>query len=211
MSCCVLYTLNLPVGVILFGSVITFFTFRVASSYTTMADWSVLPPHREIQTSLPSAEYSGWTARFTALVAGRPESLATFSTAFGLDRSAISQTTTDSAVSLSGFCGASAQKCLDFGWVLTNRLPGTCFISWTTFQLYSLSLACSFLSDGVEIRVTTSAPRWPVAQTGPNLGCTKLAPRPGCGILATSTSAASLPVLVSTAAILLEALAATRK
>src|SRR3990167_5609202 len=140
MSCCVLYTLNLPVGVIIFGSVITFFTFKVASSYTTMADWSVLPPHREIQTSLPSAEYSGCTARFTALVSGRPESLATFRTALG------------------------------FGWVLTNRLPGTCLISCTTFQLYCLNCLCLASSEGVEISVTTSAPRWPVAQTGPNLG-----------------------------------------
>src|SRR5574343_726686 len=176
-----------------------------------MADWSVLPPHREIQTSLPSAEYSGWTARLTALVGGRPEALATFRMAFGLDRSAISQTETDSAVSLSGFCGESAHRFLDFGWVLTNRLPGTCLISWTTFQLYSLYLAFFLSSEAVEIRVTTSAPRWPVAQTGPNFGWTKLAPRPGCGILATSISAASLPSLVSTAAILLEALAATRK
>src|SRR5574343_1741632 len=129
MSCCVLYTLNLPVVVIILGSVITFFTFKVASSYTTMADWSVLPPHREIQTSLPSAEYSGCTARLVALVGGRPESLATFRMALGLDRSAISQTATDSAKSLSEFCGESAQKCLEMGWVLTNRLPGTCFIS----------------------------------------------------------------------------------
>src|SRR3990167_859103 len=170
MSCCVLYTLNLPVGVIIFGSVITFFTFKVASSYTTMADWSVVPPHREIQTSLPSAEYSGCTARFTALVSGRPESLATFRTALGLDRSAMSHTATDSARSLSGFWGASAQKCLDFGWVLTNRLPGTCLISCTTFQLYCLNCLCLASSEGVEISVTTSAPRWPVAQTGPNLG-----------------------------------------
>src|SRR5574343_1184759 len=97
MSCCVLKTLNLPVGVIIFGSVITFFSLRVASSYTTMADWSVLPPHREIQTSLPSAEYSGCTARLVALVGGKPESLATFRMAMGLDRSAMSHTETDSA------------------------------------------------------------------------------------------------------------------
>src|SRR5574343_1442235 len=115
MSCCVLYTLNLPVVVIILGSVITFFTFKVASSYTTMADWSVLPPHSEIQTSLPSAEYSGCTARLTALVGGKPESLATFSTALGLDRSAMSQTATDSARSLSGFCGESAHRFLEFG------------------------------------------------------------------------------------------------
>src|SRR6185369_4442126 len=176
-----------------------------------MADWSVLPPHSEIQTSLPSALYSGCTARRVALVTGRPESLATLMTLVGLERSDMFQTETDSASSLSGFCGESAHRCVDFGWVLTNRLPGTCLTSWTTFQLYSLNLASDFFSEGVEIRVRTSAPRWPVVHTGPNFGCVKLAPRPGCGILAVSTSAASLPVLVSTAAILLEALAATRK
>src|SRR5690606_15805095 len=108
--------------------------------------------------------------------------------------------------------GASAQKCLDFGCVLTNRLPAPgIFSSCTTFQLCCLNLACSDLSDAVEIRDTTSSPRWPVAQTGPNCLCTKLAPRPGWGILAVSTRAASLPVLVSTAATLFEALAATMK
>src|SRR5512145_2147257 len=124
-----------------------------------MADWSVLPPHREIQTSLPSALYSGCTARFTALVGGSPESLATLMTLVGLERSAMSQTETDSARSLSEFCAESAHRCLDFGCVLTNRLPGTCLISWTTFQLYSLNLAFFLSSDGVEISVRTSAPR----------------------------------------------------
>ena len=37
MSCCVLYTLNLPVGVIIFGSVITFFTAKV-NVYNTQHD-----------------------------------------------------------------------------------------------------------------------------------------------------------------------------
>src|SRR6185369_1663400 len=125
-----------------------------------MADWSVLPPHSEIQTSLPSALNSGCTARRVALVTGRPESLATLMIFFGLERSAMSQMETDSASSLSGFCGESAHRCLEIGWVLTNRLPGTCLTSCTTFQLYSLYLASAFFSDGVLIRVSTSAPRW---------------------------------------------------
>ena len=53
-----------------------------------------------------------------------------------------------------------------------------------------------------------SLPRWPVAHTGPQVGCTKLAPRPGCGILSTSTSAASLPSFASTTAILFDWFAA---
>src|SRR3546814_19738655 len=80
--------------------------------------------------------------------------------------------------------GASAQKCLDFGCVLTNRLPAPgIFSSCTTFQLCSLNLACSGLSDAVDISDTTSSPRWPVAHTGPHCLCTNLAPRPGSGIL----------------------------
>src|SRR5574343_156907 len=143
-----------------------------------MADWSVLPPHREIQTSLPSAEYSGWTARLTALVGGRPEALATFSTAFGLDRSDISQTETDSARSLSGFCGESAHRFLDFGWVLTNRLPGTCLISWTTFQLYSLYLAFFLSSDAVSWRHRSAQPACR-AWYRPQRSCWKRWPPPG--------------------------------
>ena len=56
-----------------------------------------------------------------------------------------------------------------------------------------------------------SSPRCPVAHTGPYFGWTKFAPRPGCGILPTSISAASLLSLVSTTAILFDWLAATRK
>ena len=74
MSCCVFQTLNLPVGVTIRGSVITFLSLSVLSSYTTMADWSVLPPHSEIQTSSPAWLYSGCVARRRALVCGRPES-----------------------------------------------------------------------------------------------------------------------------------------
>src|SRR3990167_8489407 len=159
MSCCVLYTLNLPVGVIILGSVITFFRVKVLSSYTTMADWSVLPPHREIQTSVPSALYSGCTARRGALGAGNPEALATLMVLKGLDKSDMFQTVTDSAVSLSEFCAESAHRWVDFGWVFTNKLPGTCLTSCTTFQLNSLYLANLGSSEAVLIKVTTSEPR----------------------------------------------------
>src|SRR5690606_19554773 len=138
--------------------------------------------------------------------------LATLSCLGGAFRSFMSKTYTDSAISRSGFIGASAQKFFDFGWVLTNRLPAPgIFSSCTTFQLYCLYLAYFLSSEGVEISETTSSPRRPVDHTGPNSGCTKLAPPPGRGIFAVSTRAASLPVLLSTAATLLEALAATMK
>mgnify|MGYP002146138583 CR=1 FL=1 len=50
-----------------------------------------------------------------------------------------------------------------------------------------------------------------VTHTGPYFGSMKFAPRPGCGVLPTSTSFSSLPSLVSITAILLEALAASMK
>src|SRR5690606_4132913 len=177
-----------------------------------MADWSVLPPHSEIQTSSPASLYSGCRARRMALLSGRPESLATLSRVGGCERSSRLNTYTDSAMSRSGFIGASAQKCLDLGWVFTKRLPAPGILSsCTTFQLCCLNLACSGLSDAVEISDTTSSPRCPVAHTGPYCLCMKFAPRPGWGILAVSTRAASLPVLVSATATLFDALAATMK
>ena len=48
-------------------------------------------------------------------------------------------------------------------------------------------------------------------QTGPKRGWSKLAPRPGCGVTLTSTSATSRPSWVSTTPTLLRAFAATRK
>ena len=66
-------------------------------------------------------------------------------------------------------------------------------------------------TGSVPISEMVSSPRWPVAQTGPNFGCTKLAPRPGCGILPTSTTASSSPSLASITPILLLLLAATMK
>src|SRR5690606_2029332 len=204
--------LELLVGGTTACSLLRCLCFSVVSSLIMIADWSVLLPQREIHTSSPALLYSGCTARRIALLSGRPESLATLSWVGALLRSFMSNTYTDSATSRSGFIGASAQKCFDFGWVLTNRLPAPgIFSSCTTFQLCSLYLAYLDSSEGVEMRDTTSSPRWPVDHTGPNCGCTKLAPRPGCGIFAVSIRAASLPVLVSTAATLLEALAATMK
>jgi len=76
----------------------------------------------------------------------------------------------------------------------------------TTFHAFAL---CFFGS--VPMTEIVSSPRCPVAQTGPYFGSTKLAPRPGCGVLPTSISASSLSSLVSTTAILFDAFAATRK
>ena len=58
------------------------------------------------------------------------------------------------------------------------------------------------LSGSVPMSVIFSLPSALVAQTGPYFGSTKLAPRPGCGILSTSTSAASFCSFESTTAIL---------
>ena len=55
MSCMVLRTLNLPVGVTRRLSLITVFSLRVLSSTTTMADSCSLPLQTENQTSLPSS------------------------------------------------------------------------------------------------------------------------------------------------------------
>ena len=54
----------------------------------TIADGSVLPAHSEIHTSSPAWLYSGCVARRSALVCGRPLSLATSSLTGALDRSA---------------------------------------------------------------------------------------------------------------------------
>src|SRR3989344_1599140 len=139
MSCCVLYTLNLPVGVIIFGSLITVLSLRVLSSITTIADGSVLPAHTENQTSEPSALYSACTARCTALVLPSSAILAMLMISGFLSRFLMSYTVTDSATSASGLSGASAHRFLDFGWVLTNSEPPPWFFSSaTTFQAYCL-------------------------------------------------------------------------
>ena len=125
----------------------------------------------------------------------------------------MSPTATDGLGVPLGFCGASAQRCFDFGWVLTNRLPEPmCLISCTTFQLlYCLNFA-SFWIVGwrrdQRHHVGAQVARGPDRA---ELGW-KLAPRPGWGIFLVSTRAASLPVLVSTtAAILFGGVGATRK
>src|SRR3989344_936738 len=135
MSCCGLYTLNLPVGGIIFGALITALSLRVLSSITTIADGSVLPAQIENQTSEPSALYSACTARWTALVLPRLAILAMLITTGGLARLLTSYTVTDSATSVSGLSGASTHRFFDFGWVLTNSEPPPWFLSSaTTFQ-----------------------------------------------------------------------------
>ncbi len=66
-------------------------------------------------------------------------------------------------------------------------------------------------SGSVPISVTFSLPSALVTHTGPNFGSTKFAPRPGCGILSTSTSAASFCSFESITAILFDWFAAVRK
>src|SRR5574343_1607720 len=101
----------------------------------------------------------------------------------------MSYTTMDWDTAGSGFSGASDHRFLDLGWLLTNSAPPPGPLSLaTSFQAY-----CLCFLGSVPIREMVSSPRWPVAQTGPNLGWSKLAPRPGCGILPTSTKPASLP------------------
>src|SRR5512139_3669995 len=87
----------------------------------------------------------------------------------------------------SGLSVVSTQRFFDFGWVLMNSEPPP----WplrerTTFQ----ALALWFLGS-VPMSAMLSSPRWPVAHTGPNFGSMKLAPRPGWGVLPTSTKAVS--------------------
>src|SRR5574343_752746 len=111
----------------------------------------------------------------------------------------MSYTTMDWDTAGSRFRGASDHRWLDLGWLLTNSAPPPGPLSLAT----SLNAYCLCLAGSVPIREMVSSPRWPVDHTGPNLGCVKLAPRPGWGILPTSVRPASLPSLVSIAAILL--------
>jgi hypothetical protein len=116
----------------------------------------------------------------------------------------MSYTAIDWLMASSGFSVVSTQRFFDFGWVLMNSEPPPWPLSvCTTFQA-----CCLWPLGSVPIRLTVSSPRWPVAQTGPNFGCLKLAPRPGCGILPTSTRAACLPSTVSITLILFDWLAA---
>src|SRR5574340_1407030 len=114
---------------------------------------------------------------------------------------------TDWLMAVSGLSVVSTHRFFDFGWVLMNSEPPPCPLrERTTFH----ALALWFLGS-VPISAMLSSPRWPVAHTGPYFGSTKLAPRPGCGVLPTSTSAASFWSLESITAILLEAFAADMK
>ena len=86
-----------------------------------------------------------------------------------------------------------------------NRFPPPWpFSVRTTFQAF-------LLFGSVLITAIVSSPRWPVAQTAPYFGSFQFAPRPGCGILPTSTNLTSLSSLASITAILCDWLAATRK
>src|SRR3990172_4995675 len=183
----------------------TCFSLRVLWSITTMADSWVLPFHTENQTSSPLLLYSGCTTRFGP--SPKPAISAILTTSYGLSRLAMSNTATDWLISALGWSAVSTHRFLDFGWVLMNSEPPPWLLSErTTFQAF---FGC--FAGSVPISAMESSPRWPVAHTGPNFGSTKFAPRPGCGIFPTSTSAESLSVLVSTTAILFDWLAATRK
>ena len=119
----------------------------------------------------------------------------------------MSYTATDCEIFASGLSGVSEYRCLLFGWLLMNSAPPPWPFSSATFlNAYSL-----WPFGSVPISEIVSSPRWPVDQTGPNFGWMKFAPRPGCGILPTSISAASLSSLVSITEILLLWLAATMK
>src|SRR5690606_36051947 len=112
--------LNLPVGVISFGSLITAFSLRVLSSTTTVADSWFFALHTENHTSSPALLYSGWVIRFAP--SPTPAQSPIGSTTKGLSRFLMSNTATDWAIFGSAFSGVSTHRLLDFGWVLMNRL-----------------------------------------------------------------------------------------
>src|SRR5574340_1155817 len=115
--------LNLPVGVISLGSLITAFIFRVLSSITTIADGSVLPAQIENHTSSPATLYSPCTTRLITLDSGKSANLAMLMISGPLSRFLRSYTVTDSASSFSGLSGVSAHRLFDLGWVFTNSEP----------------------------------------------------------------------------------------
>src|SRR5574343_37255 len=206
MSCWVLLTLKWPVGVIRRGSLITALSLSVLSSTTTRALCLFLALHTANQTSSPALLYSGCTTRL-APSSVRPAHSAIGSTVKPLAKFFTSYTATDCDSLGSGFSGVSTYRWVDLGWLLMKSEPPPWPLTVsTTFQ------ACfGWPLGSVPIIEIVSSPRWLVAQTGPNCGWVKLAPRPGCGILPTSISAASLPSFRSTAATLLDWLAATMK
>src|SRR3990167_133263 len=113
MSFNVLVTLNLPVGVMMRLSSITFFNLRVLSSTTTMADFWSLPFHTENQNSSPATLYSGCTTRFGP--SPRLAHSAIGSTSKPLSRFFTSNTAMLWLIFGSGFNGASTHRLLDLG------------------------------------------------------------------------------------------------
>src|SRR5690606_6892920 len=116
-------------------------------------------------------------------------------------------TVTDWLIAASGWKVVSRYRLRDFGWVLMNSEPPP----WPLRVSTTFQACCGFFSGSVPISEMVSSPRWLVAHTGPYFGWLKLAPRPGCGILPTSTRAAILRSLESITATLLELFAAVMK
>ncbi len=163
--------------------------------------------HTANQTSSPALLYSGCTTRFGP--SPRSAHSAIGRTSKPLARSSILNTATDCEIAGVGCSGVSTHKLRDCGCVLMNSEPPPCpFRVSTTVQAYFLYLRLWGL---VPISEMPSSPRLLVAQTGPYSGCLKLAPRPGCGMRPTSTSASSLRSFESTTAIVSDWLAADMK
>ena len=168
----------------------TFFSLRVRSSTTTIADSSSLPLHTENHTSSPCLLYSGCTMRFGPWPSLRPLGDRQHLVA-GASRLSMSNTATDWLIFASGFSGVSTHRFFDFGWVFTNSEPPPWpFSTRTTFQA-----CCGCFSGSVPISVILSLPSALVAQTGPNSWWRKFAPRPGCGIFVDVDHGRQLAVL----------------
>src|SRR4030066_111934 len=121
MSCIVLLTLKCPVGVISLGSSITFFSLRVLSSTTTMADFLSAAFQTANQTSSPALLYSGCTTRLAP--SPRLAHSAIGNTVTPLSRLLMSSTPTDWLILASLLSGASTHRFFDFGWLLMNSDP----------------------------------------------------------------------------------------
>src|SRR5581483_10269969 len=131
----------------------------------------------ENHTSLPALLNSGCTTRFAPSPSFAHSAIG--STLKPPPRLLMSNTATDWLILASGLSGVSMYKCFDCGCVLMKSEPPPWpFSTCTGFQAY-----CGCPLGSVPIKVISSAPKWLVAHTGPYFGCTKFAPRPGCGIL----------------------------
>src|SRR5512137_2831752 len=112
--------LKWPVGVMIFGSLITAFSLSVLSSTTTSAEVLSLALHTANHTSSPALLYSGCTTR------PAPSPMLAHSvigsTLKPLSRLLMSNTAIDLESFGSGFSGVSTQRFFDFGCVLMNRL-----------------------------------------------------------------------------------------